>query len=153
MRGMIVSRLSRRAFFAATASVAFAVALGTVPSKAEDQNSSQAEWPQSYESSPHMAVGREATPILSAATNDATEAAIQKYQEIVANGGWSAVPTAVELKVGSKSKAVEALRQRLVVSGDLDPVAGGGPIFEFVCRSGGQALPGPTRPEPDGRSQ
>ena len=35
-----------------------------------------------------------------------------------------------QLKVGSKSKAVQALRQRLVVSGDLDPVAGGGPIFD-----------------------
>ena len=149
MRGMIVSRLSRRVLFAATASVAFAVALGSSPSKAGDQDSGQAEWPQSYEASPHMAVGREATPILSSATVDATEAAIQKYQDIVARGGWNQVPTGAELRVGSKSKAVEALRERLVASGDLDPVAGMGPVFEFVRRSGGQALPGPERPEPD----
>ena len=35
-----------------------------------------------------MAIQREATPILSSATVDATQAAIQKYQDIVAKGGW-----------------------------------------------------------------
>ncbi len=130
MRGLVVSRLSRRAFFGATASVAFAVALGSIPSKADEQDSGQAEWPQSYEASPHMAVGREATPILSPATVDATEAAIQKYQDIVSHGGWSLVPAGGELRVGSKSKAVEALRERLVASGDLDSVAGAGPVFD-----------------------
>ena len=39
-----------------------------------------------------MAVEREATPILSPATVDATQAAIQKYQDIVARGGWTMVP-------------------------------------------------------------
>jgi len=87
MRGMIVPRLSRRAFFGATATVAFAVALGPIPSRAGDQDSNQAEWPQSYETSPGMAVGRETTPILSPATVHATQAAIQKYQDLVANGG------------------------------------------------------------------
>jgi len=130
MRGMIVSRLSRRAFLAATASVAFAVALGSAPSRADEQNSDQAEWPQSYEASPHMAVGREATPILSPATVDATQAAIQKYQDLVDHGGWNTVPGGAELRIGSKSKAVEALRERLVASGDLDPVAGAGPVFD-----------------------
>src|SRR5271169_2057811 len=127
MRGMIVSRLSRRALFAATAGVAFAVALGSSPSKADDQDSAQAEWPQSYEASPQMAVGREATPILSPATADATEAAIQKYQDIVAKGGWNLVPAGAELKIGSKGPRVQALRDRLVASGDLDPIAGSGP--------------------------
>ena len=88
MRGSTVSRLSRRALFGATACVAFAVALGSIPARAEDQDVSQAEWPQSYETSPNMAVGRESTPILSSATVDATQAAIQKYQDIVAHGGW-----------------------------------------------------------------
>ena len=39
----------------------------------------------------------------------ATEAAIQTYQSIVARGGWNAVPTGAELRVGVKSKAVQAL--------------------------------------------
>ena len=77
-----------------------------------------------------MAVAREATPILSPATVDATQAAIQKYQDIVAHGGWNAVPGGPELRVGSKSRAVQALRERLVASGDLDPVAGAGPVFD-----------------------
>ena len=124
MRGRTVSRLLRRAFFGATASVAFAFALGSIPSKAQEQDSNQAEWPQSYETSPEMAVGREATPILSPATVDATEAAIQKYQDIVTKGGWNVLPGGAELRVGSKSRAVQALRERLVASGDLDPVAG-----------------------------
>ena len=77
-----------------------------------------------------MAVAREATPILSPATVDATQAAIQKYQDIVDHGGWNALPGGPELRVGSKSRAVQALRERLVASGDLDPVAGAGPVFD-----------------------
>jgi L,D-transpeptidase YcbB len=130
MRGRTVSRLSRRAFFGATAGAAFAVALGSIPSKAQEQDVSQAEWPQSYEASPEMAVAREATPILSPATVDATQAAIQKYQDLVAHGGWNALPGGPELRVGSKSRAVQALRERLVASGDLDPVAGAGPVYD-----------------------
>jgi murein L,D-transpeptidase YcbB/YkuD len=130
MRGRTVSRLSRRALFGATACVAFAVAVGTIPTRAEEQYANQAEWPQSYETSPHMAVGRESTPILSSATVDATQAAIQKYQDIVARGGWTALPAGPELRVGSKSRAVQALRERLVASGDLDPVAGAGPVYD-----------------------
>jgi L,D-transpeptidase YcbB len=130
MRGMTVSWLSRRALFSATACAAFAVALGSIPSKAQEQDVSQAEWPQSYEASPQMAVAREATPILSPATDDATQAAIQKYQDIVAHGGWNALPGGPELRVGSKSRAVQALRERLVASGDLDSVAGTGPVFD-----------------------
>ena len=49
----------------------------------------QAEWRQSYEASPQMAVGREfdADPV--AAMVSATEAAIQKDLDIVAKGGWA----------------------------------------------------------------
>ena len=98
MRGKTVSRHLRRALFGATACAAFALVLGPIPSKAGDQDVSQAEWPQSYEASPQMAVAREATPILSPATVDATEAAIQKYQDLVSRGGWSSVPAATRLQ-------------------------------------------------------
>ncbi len=90
----------------------------------------QAEWRQSYETSDRFAVNRETTPVLSPETLAATEAAIQQYQGIVSRGGWNAVPAGAELKIGAKSKSVQALRQRLVASGDLDPVAGMGPIFD-----------------------
>jgi murein L,D-transpeptidase YcbB/YkuD len=136
MRGMTVSWLSRRALFSATACAAFVVALGSIPSRAQDQDVSQAEWPQSYETSPKMAIQREATPILSAATVDATQAAIQKYQDIVAHGGWETVPAGPEQRVGSRGGAVEALRQRLVATGDLDPVAGSGPVYDSLVEAG-----------------
>ena len=130
MGGMMVSRHSGRARFGATALVALALVGGSILAKAQESERDQAEWPQSYEASPQMAVGRETTPILSPATVTATEAAIQKYQDLAARGGWSPVPAGAELRVGSKSRAVEALRARLVASGDLDPVAGMGPVFD-----------------------
>lgn len=90
----------------------------------------QAEWRQSYDTAPRLAVGREATPVLSPETLAATQAAIEQYQGIVSRGGWNLVPTGSESRLGVKSKAVQALRQRLVVSGDLDNVAGTGPVFD-----------------------
>ena len=136
MGGKFASRLSRRALFSATACAAFALALGSIPSRAQEQDTSQAEWPQSYEVSPKMALQREATPILSLATLDATQAAIQKYQDLVAKGGWETVPAGPELRVGSRGGAVEALRQRLVASGDLDQVAGSGPVYDLLVEAG-----------------
>jgi L,D-transpeptidase YcbB len=136
MRGMTVSWLTRRALFSATACAALAVALGSSPSKAQDQDASQAEWPQSYETSPKMAIQREATPILSSATVDATQGAIEKYQDIVAKGGWGSVPAGPEQRVGSRGEAVEALRQRLVASGDLDQVAGSGTVYDSLVEAG-----------------
>ena len=87
-----------------------------------------------------MTVARETTPTLSAATVAATETAIQTYQSIVARGGWNTVPAGSELRVGMKSKAVQALRQRLVTSGDLDANAGTGADFRFLRRSRGDAF-------------
>ena len=136
MRGRIVSRRSRRALVGATACVTFAVALGSPALRAQERDVSQAEWPQSYEVSPHMAVAREATPILSSATVDATQAAIEKYQDIVAHGGWESLPGGVELRIGSKGGAVDALRQRLVATGDLDSVAGSGQVYDSLVEAG-----------------
>ena len=90
----------------------------------------QAEWPQKYEEAQGMTVARETTPTLSPATAAATETAIQTYDSIVARGGWNTVPTGGELRVGMKSKAVQALRQRLVASGDLDANAGTSAVFD-----------------------
>jgi murein L,D-transpeptidase YcbB/YkuD len=53
----------------------------------------------------------------------------------VERGGWAPVPAGNELKLGVKSKAVQALRQRLVVSGDLDAVAGDSPAFDSFVQA------------------
>ncbi len=131
MRQTKVSWLTRRAFLGASAVGAFAAAAGApFVASAQERHDNQAEWPQNYEASPDMAVRRETTPVLSPATVAATDAAIAKYKDIVASGGWNLVPTGAELGIGSKSKAVQALRERLVASGDLDPVAGTGQVFD-----------------------
>ena len=125
------ARRGRRAFlvgcaaFAATSTAMTALALG-----ADDGLGGQAEWRQSYESSERISISRETTPVLSPATVAATEAAIQLYQGIVQRGGWNNVPASAELKIGVHSKAVQALRERLIASGDLDSVAGMGATFD-----------------------
>ena len=109
---------------------------GALAEDADSAGAPQAEWRQSYETAERLAVNRETTPVLSPETLTATEAAIQQYQGIVSRGGWNAVPSGGELRVGVKSAAVRALRQRLVVSGDLDPVAGTGPVFDSFVEAG-----------------
>ena len=58
------------------------------------------------------------TPTLSTRNIEATKAAIQHYQGIVANGGWPTVP-AYAMKPGSHGEPVEILHRRLEISGDL----------------------------------
>ena len=129
MRDRMVPRSSRRAFFGAAVSALALAFLCPLAARAGDADD-QAEWPQSYESSPQMTVKREETPILSAATIDATQAAIQKYQDIAGRGGWSTVPSGPELRIGSRGPRVQALRDRLVATADLDPIAGSGEVYD-----------------------
>jgi L,D-transpeptidase YcbB len=131
MADIFLSRPSRRDLLGAAALAAFFLAVAApVVAIAASDGDDQAEWPQSYEVSPQMAVGRETTPVLSPATVSATEASIQRYQDIVAKGGWSQVPAGAPLKIGSKGPRVQALRDRLVASGDLDSIAGVGPVYD-----------------------
>ena len=96
----------------------------------------QAEWEQKYDSDPRLSVTRSTTPMLSPQTVQMTEAAIQQYQELVAQGGWQPVPTGATLKLGSKGAAVVALRRRLMVTGDLAPDAGDAPVFDSFVNAG-----------------
>ena len=57
-------------------------------------------------------------PTLSSKNIAATKAAIQKYQAIVAQGGWPTVP-AVAMKPGSRGPEIVTLHRRLEISGDL----------------------------------
>ena len=47
------------------------------------------------------------------------KAAIKRYTEIVAAGGWRAIPSDVQLQVGMAHPNVALLRERLLLSGDL----------------------------------
>src|SRR5260370_7043026 len=113
MREIGLSRPSRRAFLGVAAMSAFVLAGGgPYAATAQEREGDQAEWPQSYEASPQMAVGRETTPLLPPATLAATHAPIAKHQDLVAPGGWPQMPAGPELKIRANTKRVHTLRSR-----------------------------------------
>ncbi len=63
-------------------------------------------------------------PIYSPETISYVERAIEQYGAIVSAGGWNEVPSTKKLNIGVNDPAVAALRQRLIVSGDLAKRAG-----------------------------
>ncbi|MGY2051304.1 L,D-transpeptidase family protein [Methylobacterium sp. JK268] len=107
-----------------------------LPARSEERSLAQAEWAQNYDSASTMRVQRSNTPILSPQTLAATEQMVERYRDIVARGGWQPVAGAERLRVGVRSPAVAALRQRLIVSGDLDPAAGSSPVYDSYVEAG-----------------
>jgi L,D-transpeptidase YcbB len=69
-------------------------------------------------------------PTLSPETAETTHAAIAQYQAIAAKGGWPEVPAVARLVVGGKHAAVPALRERLLIAGDLDLNSGDPQVFD-----------------------
>lgn len=63
----------------------------------------------------NMALGM---PTLFGGNIAATKAAIQRYQAIVAQGGWPTVP-ATAMKPGQRGQEIATLQRRLEISGDL----------------------------------
>ncbi len=114
----------------------FLLSAGGSASAQDAQFSDQAEWAQGYDADARLSVQRSTTPVLSQATFDATERAIEQYRQIVARGGWSRVPSTRTLKLGSNGPAVIALRKRLIISGDLDSSSGNSPVFDSYVDAG-----------------
>ena len=102
----------------------------------DNQFGGQAEWAQGYDADARLSVQRSTTPVLSQATFDATERAIETYRTIVQNGGWQKVPSSRTLRLGASGPAVVALRRRLIVSGDLDASSGSSPVFDSYVDAG-----------------
>jgi murein L,D-transpeptidase YcbB/YkuD len=70
-------------------------------------------------------------PTLSPSTAQTTEASIANYETITAKGGWPEVPAIAEgARVGVKSAAIPALRQRLSIAGDLELNSGDPQVFD-----------------------
>lgn len=65
-------------------------------------------------------------PIFSPQTPVFVQRAINDHRQIAAQGGWPVVPANKKLELGNQSKNVRLLRQRLIVSRDLDASAGAG---------------------------
>lgn len=94
-------------------------------------NQRASEWSDGFDaavvSAPEV---RTNAPILSATTVDAVGQAIAVYSDIVARGGWPMVPAEQVLRIGASGQPVAALRQRLIISGDLDPTLGVSNAFD-----------------------
>jgi murein L,D-transpeptidase YcbB/YkuD len=69
-------------------------------------------------------------PTLSPGTVQTTQAAIGKYEGIVAGGGWPKVPPTDRLRLGNRHPSVVPLRKRLIIAGDLERNAGASDIFD-----------------------
>ncbi len=119
-----------------TGTIALAGVSTSLPAVAQTASfGSQAEWVQNYDAVSRTQVTRSATPILSPETLSTTEQMVSRYQDVVARGGWGSVPNEA-LRLGSRSSTVTALRQRLILSGDLDPTAGSSDTFDSFVESG-----------------
>jgi murein L,D-transpeptidase YcbB/YkuD len=115
-----------------------ALSLAATAASAQDfaQLGGQAEWRQNYDAGSRMRVPRSSTPILSAQALAATEEMIERYRDIVARGGWEPVQGMGQMRVGARSPVVIALRQRLIMTGDLDPAAGSSPVYDSYVEAG-----------------
>ena len=84
---------------------------------------------------------------------NAVSAAIERYQKIVANGGWPLVPTGRMLRVGDDDPRVPILRKRLSISGDMPANASyyNAETFDAELEDGGEAFPAAPGPRPTGR--
>jgi murein L,D-transpeptidase YcbB/YkuD len=69
-------------------------------------------------------------PIFSPQTVAYIEQAVGQYSSIVAQGGWPMVPATKKLQLGVVDPDVVALRQRLMISGDLSTSAGSSQSFD-----------------------
>jgi L,D-transpeptidase YcbB len=64
------------------------------------------------------ASGELGRPVLSPGNIEPLKAAITRYADIVAHGGWPTVPP-LQMEIGTNNEAVGVLRQRLAAEGDL----------------------------------
>ena len=120
--------LSRRSLLTGSLALIFTPAAGAL--------AQQAEWQQNFEGASRSRVSRSTTPILSAQTLSATEQMIEQYRGLVARGGWPLLRGGTGLRLGVKTPEVMALRERLIVTGDLDPAAGESPVYDSYVEAG-----------------
>ena len=132
---------SRRNFLASSASRAAAALVRTA--SAEEQTPDQMlnelieeNQDSSLDSgfdnaSRNVKLPKKSLPTLSPSTAQTTEASVAQYEAIVAKGGWPEVSAVAEgARVGVKSAAVPALRQRLATAGDLELNSGAPDVFD-----------------------
>ncbi len=120
---------------------AFGTALATAARAEVDNFWSQfgfggpaAEWDQPYDRS--QARNWELNPprgypTLSKANIAPMKAAIKRYARIAAKGGWKPIPKGQTLRTGMSGRAVQLLRRRLELTGDLKPGSGLSNVYDY----------------------
>lgn len=130
--------LSRRAFLASAAIIgAGAVAAPALAQTAIDSlinAPERGDWDDQFDA---KAASRTATaivsntPILGPQSVGSMQQAISQYQQIASAGGWPQVnPGEQRLQIGVTDQSVQALRQRLAITGDLPREAGMSSAFD-----------------------
>lgn len=132
-RGSRSKAISRRAFIAAAAGAVMVPGTSRAQSALDDllNSPSRGTWNDQFDtggSSTASVVSNQ--PVFSPNTISSLQQAIAGYGQIVSGGGWPAVPDQVKLHLGVQDPSVSALRQRLMVSGDLPQTAGISPAFD-----------------------
>jgi murein L,D-transpeptidase YcbB/YkuD len=107
-------------------------AAGAMASQAQAQTQlAQVEWDAAFDGGAQVSrLPSTSVPLLTERTVQATELALQDYIRIEQAGGWPMVPAGVRLELGQRHPSVVALRQRLAVSGDIDPNSGMSDTFD-----------------------
>jgi murein L,D-transpeptidase YcbB/YkuD len=101
-----------------------------------DQNQG-ADFGQGFDSASRtIQMPKASLPTLSPETVQHTEQAIAQFEGIVAKGGWPEVAQSDRMRLGARHPAVAALRNRLMISGDLDPHAGVSDIYDSYVEAG-----------------
>ncbi|NLS03110.1 L,D-transpeptidase family protein [Rhizobium sp. P32RR-XVIII] len=133
-----IEALSRRAFLASAATVgASAIAAPAFAQSALDaliNAPRRGDWDDQFDA---KAASRTAaavvsnTPILSPQAVPSIQQGIMQYQQIASAGGWPQVnPGEQRLQLGVTDPSVQALRQRLAITGDLPQEAGMSSAFD-----------------------
>ena len=128
---------SRRTFLAGTGAVA-ASAILSRPAIAQNtiedilSSTQRGVWDDQFDARASAQTGRVVStePIFSPETVTHIEQTLYQYQNIVSRGGWPMVPANKALKLGVTDSDVEALRRRLMASGDLSERAGVSSSFD-----------------------
>ena len=127
---------SRRAFLRSAATFgAAAVAGPTLAQTALDDILNaprRGNWDDQFDAEASRTAGAVVsnTPICGSGRSGYLQQAIGEYQNNVSSGGWPTVNTQQKLEMGVADPAVQQLRQRLIISGDLPRSAGTNGAFD-----------------------
>ena len=126
--------MKRRDFIsglAAGASLLSTPALAENPISSIIQSSKRDRWSDQFDARRGDAkLSSTNIPVFSDQTPGFIERAIAEYRQITSKGGWPVVPATEKLRLGNQSRNVLLLRERLVISRDLDPSAGNSEVFD-----------------------